>query len=215
MLLLRFQSKENIIEKVAVIAQHYSPRELCICITAYPTIFSRVGQCPNVSHHPTIGDSSSPTNICFSDVKPIPKKGHQSQPLFLLGHFVKIIPAQTRNPPSDTQSYRNFQTMAPNWPSLHSISLPLKAKGQPKLWTGALVHWCALEESSQDGNRMKSMCFHTLHLYIIYICLYVYIYICLYIYMFKYIYIYMYVYIYIYVCMFISCCLEPDGKQIR
>ena len=34
-----------------------------------------------IKHHPTIGDISSPTDICFGDVKPIPKKGHQSQPL--------------------------------------------------------------------------------------------------------------------------------------
>ena len=42
-----------------------------------------VGKCPNVSHHPTIEDISSPTDIYFGDVKPNPQKlGHQSQPLF-------------------------------------------------------------------------------------------------------------------------------------
>ena len=33
-------------------------------------------------HHPTIVDISSPTDISFGNVKQIPKKGHQSQPLF-------------------------------------------------------------------------------------------------------------------------------------
>ena len=39
----------------------------------------------NVSHHPAIADISSPTNICFGDLKQIPKKGHQSQPLLVGG----------------------------------------------------------------------------------------------------------------------------------
>ena len=29
-----------------------------------------------IKHHPTIGVISSPTDICFGDVKQIPKKGH-------------------------------------------------------------------------------------------------------------------------------------------
>ena len=37
-----------------------------------------------IEHHPTIGDISSPTDIWFGDVKKIPKKGHQSQPLYHL-----------------------------------------------------------------------------------------------------------------------------------
>ena len=35
---------------------------------------SGVGTCPFFSHHPTIGDISSPTNTCFSDVNQIPVK---------------------------------------------------------------------------------------------------------------------------------------------
>ena len=37
------------------------------------------------SHHPTSGDVSSPTNICFGDVKQIPQlSGHQSQALYVV-----------------------------------------------------------------------------------------------------------------------------------
>ena len=41
---------------------------------------SGVGKCPNVSHHPTIGEISSPTDMCFGDVKQIPQKGTFSNP---------------------------------------------------------------------------------------------------------------------------------------
>ena len=34
-----------------------------------------------IKHHPTIGDISSPTDICFGDVKEIPKKGHLLTPV--------------------------------------------------------------------------------------------------------------------------------------
>ena len=34
-----------------------------------------------IKHHPTIGNVESPTDICFGDVKQIPKKGHLHQPL--------------------------------------------------------------------------------------------------------------------------------------
>ena len=46
---------------------------------------SGVGKCPNVSHHPTIGDISSP-DICFGDVKPCetnPQKGRFTNPCCL------------------------------------------------------------------------------------------------------------------------------------
>ena len=38
----------------------------------------------HVSHHPTIGDISSPTGICFGDVKQIPKKGHLPTPVMFM-----------------------------------------------------------------------------------------------------------------------------------
>ena len=41
------------------------------------------GKCPNVSHHSTKKGISFPTDMCFGDVKEIPKKGHQSQALFI------------------------------------------------------------------------------------------------------------------------------------
>ena len=47
-------------------------------MTMETTIFGSltgVGKCPNVSHHPTLGDII-PSDIFESDVKQIPKKGH-------------------------------------------------------------------------------------------------------------------------------------------
>ena len=41
---------------------------------------TNVGFYVPIKHHPTIGDISSPTDICFGDVKPIPKKGHVQNP---------------------------------------------------------------------------------------------------------------------------------------
>ena len=44
-----------------------------------------VGKCPNVSHHITIGDISSPTDFCFGDVfHKSPQKWRDINPFFLL-----------------------------------------------------------------------------------------------------------------------------------
>lgn len=109
--LMIFPSKEtsSMISMVVVVDQNYPAKELCICFTAYPTIFYLV----------------------------VSSKSSQFRP---------------RDPPSDTQSYRNFQKMAPNWPSLHSTSLAGQKPGQPSQTLG----WCKLENSSQDGNRSVS-----------------------------------------------------------
>ena len=48
-----------------------------------------------IEHHPTIGDISSPTDICFGDVKQIPKKGHQSQPLY---STMTLVPSRGSKP---------------------------------------------------------------------------------------------------------------------
>ena len=43
-----------------------------------------VGKCPNVSHHPTKKGILHPTDICFGDVKQIPKKRYLPTPVVIL-----------------------------------------------------------------------------------------------------------------------------------
>ena len=55
--------------------------------------------CPNVSHHPTIGDVSSPRNIWFGDVKPISFLGTFTKPWHSTGNYGKeeMIPPKNMN----------------------------------------------------------------------------------------------------------------------
>ena len=54
----------------------------------------------------------------------------ETSSMVVVGRWSKSSQFRPRDPPSDTQSYRNFQKMAPNWPSLHSTSLAGQKPGQ-------------------------------------------------------------------------------------